>query len=51
MINRGEMPWDERERARLSMHDEFDRAFAADYVEVNVLLLKAGGPAMNEKLP
>ena len=47
-IRRGEAPWDEIDRWRLSLHQEFDHAFAQtrlperpDYERVNAFLIKA----------
>lgn len=47
-IKRGEMPWEEIDRTRLSLHRDFDRAYEAtrlperpDYAAANALLLNA----------
>jgi len=47
-IKRGEMPWEETEKWRLSLHAEFDRTFAEtklperpDYEKANAFLIKA----------
>jgi predicted nucleotidyltransferase len=47
-IKRGEVPWEETEKWRLSLHADFDRAFAAtklpvrpDYEKANAYLVKA----------
>lgn len=57
-IKRGEMPWEETERWRLSLHTEFDRALALtrlperpDYEKANALLVKARRAALSEELP
>ena len=57
-IKRGEMPWDESEKWRQSLHAEFDRAFAEtalperpDYERANTFLLKARRLAIEEELP
>lgn len=57
-IKRGEMPWEETEKWRLSLHADFDRALAEtklperpDYVRANSLLLKARRMALSEDLP
>mgnify|MGYP002780801617 FL=1 len=57
-IKRGEVPWDETEKWRLSLHEEFDRAFAVttlperpDYNRVNAFLVRARRLAIEERLP
>lgn len=57
-IKRGEVPWDESERWRLTLHREFDRALAEsklperpDYEQANTLLVKARRAALSEALP
>jgi len=57
-IKRGEVPWEETEKWRLSLHAEFDRAMSAtrlperpDYEQANVLLVKARRAALSEELP
>jgi predicted nucleotidyltransferase len=57
-IKRGEMPWEETEKWRLSLHSDFDQALAAsklperpDYERANALLLKARRAAFGEGLP
>ena len=47
-IKRGEMPWEETEKWRLSLHTEFDKALSAtklperpDYEKANAFLIKA----------
>jgi predicted nucleotidyltransferase len=57
-IKRGELPWDETERWRLSLHQEFDRAFAdtklperPDYEKANAFLIRARQLAAEEGLP
>ncbi|HLJ10309.1 MAG TPA: nucleotidyltransferase domain-containing protein [Planctomycetaceae bacterium] len=57
-IKRGEMPWDETERWRRSLHSEFDRALAGttlpdrpDYEAANAFLVKARRAAVLEGLP
>ncbi len=54
-IKRGEIPWSEVENWRLSLHREFDTAFAQtkladrpDYERANTFLIKARHEAMNE---
>ena len=55
---RGEMPWEETEKWRLSLHTEFDRALSEsklperpDYEQANALLVKARRAALSEELP
>jgi predicted nucleotidyltransferase len=57
-IKRGELPWEETEKWRLSLHSEFDRAFAAtklperpDCEKANAFLIKARRLAATEALP
>ena len=57
-IKRGELPWNETEKWRLSLHREFDRALAEtklperpDYEQANALLIKARRAAEGELLP
>lgn len=57
-IKRGEMPWEETEQWRLSLHSDFDRALSAsklperpDYERANALLLKARRAALGDELP
>ncbi len=57
-IRRGEMPWAETEKWRLSLHAEFDRALdettlpeRPDYHRANAFLLKARRAALSEELP
>lgn len=57
-IRRGEMPWDEMERLRLSLHREFEQAFASttlpekpDYERANRWLIRARRLATHEELP
>ncbi|QOV91324.1 nucleotidyltransferase domain-containing protein [Humisphaera borealis] len=57
-IKRGEIPWEETERWRLSLHKEFDAAAVAttlpelpDYARANDLLLKARRLATAGELP
>ncbi len=57
-IKRGEVPWEETEHWRLSLHTEFDRALAEtslperpDYEKANALLVKARRAALSEELP
>jgi predicted nucleotidyltransferase len=57
-IKRGELPWEETEKWRLSLHAEFDHAFAAtqlperpDYERANAFLIKARQLAAAEGLP
>jgi len=54
-IKRGEVPWDEVEKWRLSLHREFEAAFAQtkladrpDYERANAFLIKARQAATNE---
>jgi len=57
-IKSGEMPWDEVEQWRLSLHADFDDAFEKttlperpDYEAANAFLVKARKLAMKDKLP
>jgi predicted nucleotidyltransferase len=57
-IKRGDVPWDETEKWRRSLHAEFDRAFAEtqlpdrpDYERANDFLLKARRLATSRGLP
>lgn len=57
-IKQGDMPWDETEKWRLSLHREFDKALEQttlperpDYENANAYLLKARRAALSEKLP
>lgn len=57
-IKRGEVPWEETEAWRLSLHDEFDRALAEsslperpDYEKANDFLVRARRVAMEGGLP
>jgi hypothetical protein len=57
-IKRGELPWEDVEAWRLSLHAEFDRAHTEtrlperpDYARVDAFLLKARRAALAEELP
>lgn len=57
-IKAGQMPWDEVEEWRLSLHDEFNAAFEKtslperpDYEKANAFLVRARRLAMEEELP
>ena len=57
-IKRGEVPWEETEKWRLSLHTEFDRALSEsklperpNYEQANALLVKARRAALSEELP
>lgn len=57
-IRRGEMPWDETEKWRRSLHAEFDKALVTtklpdrpDYEKANEFLIKARRAALFEELP
>lgn len=57
-IKRGELPWEETEKWRLSLHAELDRAFAdtklperPDYEKANAFLVRARRLAAAEGLP
>lgn len=56
-VKRGELPWEETERWRLSLHAEFDRALGQstlpdrpDYEQANALLVKAREAALQDEL-
>jgi hypothetical protein len=57
-IRRGEVPWDEVEKWRLSLHQEFNAAFETtklperpDYERANAFLISARRRAFLEELP
>ncbi len=57
-IKSGEMPWDDVERWRLTLHDEFNKAYdnttlpeRPDYEQANALLIRARRLAMKDDLP
>lgn len=57
-IKRGELPWEETEKWRISLHAEFDLAFAntklptrPDYQRANAFLVKARRAALSGELP
>lgn len=57
-VKRGEVPWEETEKWRLSLHHEFDQAVQQtalperpDYELANALLIKARHAALLEELP
>src|SRR5262249_19119684 len=57
-VKRGEFPWEEVDRWRLSLHAEFDAAFAStplpdrpNYEQANALLIEARRAAVGEHLP
>jgi hypothetical protein len=57
-IRRGEVPWDEVENWRLSLHQEFNAAFETtklperpDYERANAFLIRARRLALSEDLP
>lgn len=57
-IKRGEMPWEETEKWRLSLHVEFDKSLAKtklperpDYEKANAFLIKARRAAVTQGLP
>ncbi|HIQ22091.1 MAG TPA: nucleotidyltransferase domain-containing protein [Planctomycetes bacterium] len=57
-IRRGEVPWEEIDRWRLSLHAELDRALAEtklperpDYERANQLLIRARRAALEDELP
>lgn len=57
-IKRGQLPWEETERWRLSLHQEFDQALGEthlpdrpDYERANDFLIKARRLALAEELP
>ena len=57
-IRRGEVPWDDVENWRLSLHQEFNVAFETtklperpDYERANAFLVSARRRALSEELP
>lgn len=57
-IRRGEMPWEDVENWRLSLHQEFNAAFETtklperpDYERANAFLIRARRKAVSEELP
>lgn len=57
-IKRGEMPWEETEKLRLSLHKEFDVAFQQtllperpNYERADAFLVRARRAAINDELP
>ena len=55
---RGEMPWEETEKWRLSLHTTFDKAIQEtklperpDYKKANDFLIQARRAALSEELP
>jgi predicted nucleotidyltransferase len=57
-IKRGDMPWEETEKWRLSLHNEFDKALnetrlpeRPDYEKANAYLLKSRHAAIGTELP
>lgn len=57
-VKRGEVPWEETEKWRLSLHREFEQAVQQtslperpDYERANALLVKARRTALQEELP
>ena len=57
-VRRGELPWEETEKWRLSLHRDFDRAVQTttlperpDYEKANEFLIKARRAALAEELP
>ena len=57
-VRRGEVPWEETEKWRLSLHREFDLAVQTtslperpDYEKANAFLIKARRAALVEELP
>ena len=57
-IKRGEMPWDDAEAWRQSLHSEFDKTLTVtklpdrpDYARANALLGRARRLALSEELP
>jgi len=57
-IKSGKMPWDDVERWRLALHDEFNSAYdettlpeRPDYEQANALLIRARRLAMKDHLP
>lgn len=57
-IRRGEVPWEDVEKWRLSLHQEFNASFAStklperpDYERANAFLIRARRRAVSEELP
>lgn len=57
-VKRGEFPWEQVDRWRVSLHAEFDAAFATtplpdrpNYEQANALLVEARRAAVGERLP
>ena len=57
-IKRGDMPWEQTERWRLALHQEFDSALGStklperpDYERANAFLIRARRSALSEELP
>jgi hypothetical protein len=57
-IKRGELPWNETEKLRLSLHQQFDQALhettlpeRPDYEKANAFLIKARRAAETNELP
>ncbi|HEV8066865.1 MAG TPA: nucleotidyltransferase domain-containing protein [Planctomycetaceae bacterium] len=57
-IKRGDMPWEQTERWRLALHQEFDSALGStklperpDYERANAFLIRARRSALSEGLP
>jgi hypothetical protein len=57
-IKRGELPWNETEKWRLSLHQQFDQALhetslpeRPDYEKANEFLIKARRAAETNELP
>ncbi|MCI0643225.1 MAG: nucleotidyltransferase domain-containing protein [Gemmataceae bacterium] len=57
-IRRGELPWDDVEQWRLSLHQEFNAAFETttlperpDYERANAFLVSARRRAVSDRLP
>lgn len=57
-VRRGEIPWEETEKWRISLHEEFDRALGKtvlpdrpDYEAANALLIRARHAARKGELP
>lgn len=57
-IKRGEVPWEETEKLRRSLHKEFDQAFQQtslperpNYERADVFLVKARRAALSDELP
>ena len=58
LIRRGEVPWEDVEKWRLSLHQEFNAAFETtklperpDYERANAFLISARHRALSEDLP